>query len=84
MTVFDLDGQDDTVGRIVFGKNESGEAQEWYIAGTDTDVSGDNVVLFASSPLVAGSSSGGPVFETDHINNKAYDPAWAAIIMAAL
>lgn len=25
MTVFDLDGQDDTVGRIVFGKNESGE-----------------------------------------------------------
>lgn len=76
MTVFDLDGQDDTVGRIVFGKNESGEVQEWYIAGTNTTVSGDNVVLFASSPLVAGSSSGGPVFESDYRNNKEYDPAW--------
>lgn len=52
MTVFDLDGTDDTVGKIIFGKNERGEAQEWYIAGKDSGVSGDNITLFAVSYLV--------------------------------
>ena len=42
------------IGKLVFGKNSSGEAQEWYILGKDTGVSGDNIVIFAVSPMVTG------------------------------
>ena len=42
------------IGKLVFGKNSSGSAQEWYILGQDTDVSGDNTVIFAASPMVTG------------------------------
>ena len=47
MSVFDLDGNDDTVGKIVFGKNEAGAEQEWYIAGKDTSRMQDNIILHA-------------------------------------
>ena len=42
------------IGKLVFGKNSSGSAQEWYILGQDTDVSGDNTVIFAAGPMVTG------------------------------
>lgn len=54
MNSFDLDGKDDTVGKIVFGKNSNGSAQEWYIAGKDEGVSGDNTILFAASAIATG------------------------------
>ena len=53
MTVFDLDGVNDTVGKLVFGKNGVGDENEWYIAGKDSGVAGDNVVLFAAGHLLA-------------------------------
>ena len=38
-------------GRLLFGKNSSGRAQQWYILGKDGGVSGDNTILFATSPI---------------------------------
>ena len=45
------DGTATTIGKLVFGKNSSGEAQEWYILGKDSGVLGDNTILFATSPI---------------------------------
>lgn len=56
-----------TVGKIVFGKDGSGNAMEWYILGSDSGVSGDNTAIFATSPIVSDI-----VFEDD-IGNKTYD-----------
>lgn len=56
MTAFnpDSNGNATTIGRLVFGKNSSGNAQEWYILGKDTSVSGDNTIIFAASPIATG------------------------------
>ena len=45
------DGTATTIGKLVFGKNSSDEAQEWYILGQDKGVSEDNTILFAASPI---------------------------------
>ena len=47
-TKYDLDGTNDIVGKIEFGKSESLNAINWYIAGKDTSISSDNVTLFAT------------------------------------
>ena len=46
------DGTATTIGKLVFGKNISNEAQEWYILGKDKGVLGDNTIIFAASPIV--------------------------------
>ena len=45
------DGTATNYGKLVFGKNSSDEAQEWYILGQDKGVSEDNTILFAASPI---------------------------------
>ena len=47
MTVFDLDGNNDTVGLIYFGTMDYTDNTRlcWYIAGKDNSISGDNVIL---------------------------------------
>ncbi len=57
MTAFEPDsnGNETNYGRLVFGKNSSGTPQEWYILGKDRGVSGDNTILFATSPIATGS-----------------------------
>ena len=40
-----------TVGKIVFGKDSSGNPLEWYILGKDGGISGDNIAIFAASPI---------------------------------
>ena len=46
MTVFDLDGSNDTVGLIYFGIMDYTDNRLcWYIAGKDNGISGDNVIL---------------------------------------
>ncbi len=75
MKNFDLDGKKDTVGKITFGKNDSGKKQDWYIAGKDSKVSGDNVILFAESPFL----KKGQVFEAGFdgfYNPKQYRAKW--------
>ena len=62
----DSDGNATTTGTLVFGKNSSGSAQEWYILGKDDGVSGDNTIIFAASPI-----AGGRVFNTSK-DNKTY------------
>ena len=44
----DSDGKATNIGKLVFGKNNDNEPQEWYILGKDTGVSGDNVAVFTS------------------------------------
>jgi len=51
MNTFQQDGNNSTIGKIVFGKNYEGNPQEWYILGKDTGVSGDNIAVFATSFL---------------------------------
>ncbi|MDO4485935.1 MAG: ubiquitin-like protein, partial [Bacillota bacterium] len=45
------DGTANNIGRLVFGKNSNGDAQEWYILGNDSGVTGDNTIIFAASPI---------------------------------
>ena len=45
------DGTATNYGKLIFGKNSSDEAQEWYILGKDSGVLGDNTILFATSPI---------------------------------
>ena len=53
---------------LIIGKNSSGSAQEWYILGKDTGVSGDNTIIFAASPIATGQ-----LFENDYSNNKTFE-----------
>ena len=73
MTAFnpDSNGNATTIGRLVFGKNSSGNAQEWYILGRDTGVSEDNTIIFAASPIATGQK-----FEDDWRNNKTEQNLW--------
>ena len=48
MTSFEMDGNgNDVTGRLVFGKDSSGDTMEWYILGDDTGIEGEDMVLFA-------------------------------------
>ena len=49
------DGTAVNYGKLVFGKKSDGTtAQEWYILGKDEGVSGDNTIIFATSPIATG------------------------------
>ncbi|MGN0721357.1 MAG: hypothetical protein ACI4LZ_05295, partial [Anaerovoracaceae bacterium] len=50
----DSNGNATNIGKLVFGKNSDGNAQEWYILGKDKDVLGDNTIIFAASPIATG------------------------------
>lgn len=69
MTAFnpDSNGYATTIGKLVFGKNSSSVAQEWYILGRDTGVSGDNTIIFAASPIARKQA-----FEDDDSNKKTF------------
>ena len=73
MTAFnpDSNGNATTIGRLVFGKNSSGNAQEWYILGKDEGVSGDNTIIVAASPIARGQK-----FNSD-ISNKNDENLWS-------
>ena len=62
------------IGKILFGKNSSGNSQEWYILGADSGVNDgkNNTIIFATSPIVAT----GQVFE-DAPNNKTDSSLWS-------
>lgn len=69
MTAFNPDSNGDatTIGKLVFGKNSSSVAQEWYILGRDTGVSGDNTIIFVASPIARKQA-----FEDDDSNKKTF------------
>lgn len=78
-TKFSLDGMsdgvEDTVGRLRFGKNAYDESQIWYIAGTDSGVTGDNIVLFAVEPILGKSETDGTTIEGQKFSaNKFKEP----------
>ena len=47
----DREGSAWNYGRLLFGKNSSGSAQQWYILGKDRGVLEDNTIIFAASPI---------------------------------
>ena len=61
-------GEATNIGKLVFGKNISNEAQEWYILGRDCGVSGENTIIFAASPIVYSTQ-----FESSGSNKKDSD-----------
>ena len=69
MTAFNPDSNGDatTIGKLVFGKNSSSVAQEWHILGKDEGVSGDNTIIFATSPIATKQA-----FEDDDSNKKTF------------
>lgn len=75
------DGVEDTVGRLSFGKNMDGKPQTWYIVGTDSGVTGENIVLFAAEPIFGkstsdGSTEVGQVFKTPTDDQRPYEAGW--------
>lgn len=64
------DGTATNYGKLVFGKNSSDEAQEWYILGNDKGVSGDNTIIFAASPIATGQK-----FNSSR-SNKSFDSSF--------
>ena len=44
-------GKANNIGKLVFGKNSDGSAQEWYILGKDIDAGGENTAIFADRPI---------------------------------
>lgn len=45
----------DSSAKLVFGKNDQGNAQEWYVLGKDNGVAGDdNTVIFATESMKTG------------------------------
>ena len=78
---FDCNGENDTVGLLRFGKNMDGEPQTWYIVGTDSGVTGENIVLFAAEPIFGkstsdGSTIEGQVFKTPTDDQRPYEAGW--------
>ena len=67
----DENGNANHIGKLIFGKNSSGAAQEWYILGKDTHVDGDNTLIFAASPMASKQ-----VFTDNRSNYITYDSAW--------
>ena len=60
----------DNKGKLVFGKNSEGKAQEWYILGKDGGVSGDNTMIFAADSIAKSLP-----FRSD-LNVIPYDKSW--------
>ena len=66
------DGTAENYGMIVFGKKSDGTtAQEWYILGKDTGVSGDNTIIVAASTIARWQK-----FNSD-ISNKNDENLWS-------
>ena len=59
-------------GKLVLGKKSDGTtAQEWYILGADSGVTGDNTIIFAASPIATKKA-----FENDFQRYKTYDSSF--------
>ena len=64
-------------GKLVFGKNSSRSAQEWYVLGRDSGVAGDNTVLFAAAPIVTGQVFDGDYYSTTWNKKKTDSSLWS-------
>ncbi len=53
-------GVPENIGKIVFGKNNTGAPQEWYVLGKDSEVNGDNTIIFATN-IISDSSFEPPI-----------------------
>jgi len=68
MESFQQDGTNDTIGKLVFGKDHEGVPMEWYILGADAGVGdGNNIAVFGVTPIIADQA-----FENDNETEKTY------------
>ncbi len=68
MESFKQDGTNDTIGKLVFGKEGPSTPMEWYILGADKGIGdGNNITVFAISPIITNQ-----VFEDDNETEKTY------------
>ena len=69
----DSSGNAANIGKIAFGKNSQGQAQEWFVLGSDSGVTEgtDNTIIFATSPIAKNLP-----FRSEAINDIPYDSQW--------
>ena len=69
----DSSGNAPNIGKIAFGKNSQGQAQEWFVLGSDSGVTEgtDNTIIFATSPIAKNLP-----FRSEAINDIPYDSQW--------
>ena len=63
----DANGNATDICKLAFGKNSSGQPQEWYVLKKDTGVAGENTIIFAANPIISGQ-----IFNSS-INDKPYE-----------
>lgn len=73
MTKFtpDAEGESTTIGKVVFGKDSSGNPLKWYILGQDSGVEGENIAIFTADPIAINLP-----FEDDYLKNKTFQAAF--------
>ena len=74
----DSNGNATNIGKLVFGKNSSGKAQEWYILGKDQWMYTDNTIIFAASSMT--NSQFNPSQDDITIANISEDDTRASLI----
>lgn len=62
----------DSSAKLVFGKNDQENAQEWYVLGKDNGVAGDNTVIFATESMKTGKFDSNNNSNTYIEGNKEY------------
>lgn len=78
MESFQQDGTNDTIGKLVFGKNHEGVQMEWYILGADKGIGdGNNIAVFGTTAILADQ-----VFEDDNETEKAYQQKYGVYASA--
>jgi len=78
MESFKQDGTNDTIGKLVFGKEGPITPMEWYILGADKSIGdGNNITVFATSPIITNQ-----VFEDDNGTEKTYQPTYGVYASA--
>lgn len=78
MESFRQDGTNDTIGKLVFGKDWNTTQMEWYILGADKGIGdGNNITVFATRPIIIDQ-----VFEEDNGTEKTYQPTYGVYASA--
>ena len=62
----------DSSAKLVFGKNDQENAQEWYVLGKDNGVAGDSTVIFATESMKTGKFDSNNNSNTYIEGNKEY------------
>ncbi len=74
----------DSSAKLVFGKNDQGNAQEWYVLGKDDGVEVDNAVIFATESMTTGifdSNNNGNTYKEGNQEYQVYPNHYGASVL---